>query len=267
MRHKRLTATIPLLAVGIAFSVRGDPTSSIGRARLKTAERSRNWTRSLFLSVAAIGIVATAILTVSQAHAANIAGQVLDGSTPICNATVTLYQAGSRDYGAGATNCGTATSDSNGNFSIAPACSPPASAQIYLVATGGGLNTGDCASTSAMIVLETALGPFSLVGSQSSYVIDELTTVASVWSLAQFLNPADPTDAGGPSSNTLGLRNAAVGVRQSRPAESLHRRDYHRPNHPGHSSANLNRVRHANDGFEDEERNRHQPVRIFIAAQ
>jgi hypothetical protein len=187
-----------------------------GGARLKTAKRRnerRSWARSLFLSVAAIGIVAGAIPTVSHAGGIKVAGQVLDGSTPICNATVTLYEAGSSHYyGAGATACGAATSDGSGNFLIAASCNPPAAAQIYLVATGGALNTGDCASSSPIITLTTALGPYSKVGSKSSYVINELTTVASVWSLAQFLNPADSTDAGAPAANTLGLRNAAATV-------------------------------------------------------
>ncbi len=159
-----------------------------------------------------------AAITTTQAPAAvsrsNVTGRVLDGAVPICDATVMLYEAGTTGYGAGATVCGSASSDSKGRFSIVPACQPPATAEMYLIANGGSLNPKRRACNGAglsSISMASVLGRFSGATARS-WVVNALTTVASVEAMAQFLNRDDPTLIGTPSTDLVGIQNAAATV-------------------------------------------------------
>ena len=68
-------------------------------------------------------------------------GFVHGGQQPIIGAQVSMYAAGTTGYGKGAISLltgGNVMSDSGGNFSITGQYTcPSASAQVYLVATGG----------------------------------------------------------------------------------------------------------------------------------
>src|SRR5215475_381073 len=134
-----------------------------------------------------------------------IKGALNGGQSPICNSTVTLVGAGLEG------NCGTATTDSSGNFNIVPvACGAISTTQMYIVATGGVPNTNSCPGNSnTAIALSAALGQFdSLPGFVN---IDEVTTVASVWALNQFLN-FNGQSLLSPGLNTVGMDNAARAV-------------------------------------------------------
>ncbi len=128
--------------------------------------------------------------------AADIKGQVLGASAPITQSTVTLLAAS-----AGQPKQLAQTKTGNdGRFVIHSTGTPDSS--LYLVATGGVSAANQGAGDNPAIALIT------VVGSKlpAKVVINEMTTVASVWTNAQFLD--DLTLQGQP----LGLRIAAGNV-------------------------------------------------------
>ena len=138
-----------------------------------------------------------------------ITGTVVSGtgaaSVPLGGASVQLYAAGSAGYGQPATAIGSAvTADAQtGAFSVPYDCSAlsPPGDLLYLIATG--TNTG--------VTLMTALGPCAgLSSSGTTATINEVTTVASAYSLAQFITAAP--NMGAAATNYQGLSNAFATV-------------------------------------------------------
>jgi len=142
-----------------------------------------------------------------------ISGHVYGGSPeagePISGAQVALYQAGATGYGAGAVQLAQTTSDTKGAFDIpAFTCqSSGYSQQIYLVATGGTVKGQSGANA--------AIGLISAVGTCGSFsheaMVNEATTVATVWTLDQFLDSSGQA-VGTSSTNQAGLNNAAATI-------------------------------------------------------
>ena len=154
-----------------------------------------------------------------------IAGQVHGGQNPVSGSAVTLWQAGTGGYGQGATSLAVTTTDSTGHFALNFSC-PYSGVQVYLTAQGG--NPG--AGTNSALQMLAALGNCANLPNTFSVDINELTTVASVWALARFINTsggavtaraqtAGPPvvmrtaatgilDIGAPFSNATGLANA-----------------------------------------------------------
>ena len=138
-----------------------------------------------------------------------ISGFVRGGGSGISGAQVAVYQAGASGYGAGAVELATTTSARNGSFSFkSVACQTGGSVspQIYLVATGGTAK-GQGAANSA-IALSTAIGACGSLP-KSTVVINEATTVATVWALSQFVD-ASGGNIGTSSTNETGLDNSAA---------------------------------------------------------
>ena len=143
-------------------------------------------------------------------------GQVLSGTTPVNGATIQLYAAGATGNSSAATPMLTQTviSDSLGMFQLTGdyTCGQsssgqtiPATAQLYLVATGGTTSTTSTTSNPALTMV-TAVGPCTNLTATSFTTLNELTTAAAAWALAPFASSA--TTIGGSSTNTLGLTNA-----------------------------------------------------------
>jgi streptogramin lyase len=136
----------------------------------------------------------------------SLTGSVHAGQTAVSGATIQLYAAGSTGYGAVATALlvSPATSDASGKFSFHYTC-PSASGLIYLVAVGGnpGLSAG---TNNAALAMMAALGPCGSLASSATVSVNELTTGASVFALAQFMSPG--ANVGTSSTNTQGLANA-----------------------------------------------------------
>lgn len=141
-----------------------------------------------------------------------MSGRVMGGQQPVVGALVTIYLAGSGGLGSQGTTLATATTDGNGTFTFSGVSCPTASdPPVYAVATGGNAGSG----TNAALALSAGLGSCSsLTGVFIN--INEVTTVASVWALSQFLDPtgqslgtigADTTHSG-----FVGLRNAAANI-------------------------------------------------------
>ncbi|MGA9856141.1 MAG: hypothetical protein WBR29_12785 [Gammaproteobacteria bacterium] len=145
------------------------------------------------LFAAAIGAVIS-----TKAFAANIIqGQVLGGGAPIASSSVTLWAATS---GAPQQLAQTQTG-ADGRFMISTA-GAPTDASLYLLAQGGVPTANNSSGDSPAIAL------LAVVGSNppAMITINEMTTVASVWTNAQFI---DGTAIRG---NVLGLRIAAGNV-------------------------------------------------------
>jgi len=170
----------------------------------------------------------------SGAQGVALKGGVHGGEQPITGAKIYLYDAGSGGYDTAATSllCGATTTvtcsdpltsstvlaDGNGNgyvltgvggtFNISGDWSCPSGTdQIYILALGGnpGLTPG---TDNPGIALMTALGECDNILANYSFInINEVTTVASVWALQNFLK--DATDVGSSNSNyAFGLANA-----------------------------------------------------------
>jgi hypothetical protein len=124
----------------------------------------------------------------------------------LSGSSVQLYAVGTSGYGSGATSLLNAavTTDSSGKFNIAGTYTCPSSnTQVYAVATGG--NAGAAGANSSSVLM-SALGSCGNVAS-AQFVVNETTTVASVYALAQFMAPGS-TAVGASSTNQMGLANA-----------------------------------------------------------
>ena len=142
---------------------------------------------------------------------AAFAGRVVAGGTPMIGSSVQLYAAGTAGAGSAPVQLlsSALTTDSNGAFSVAAGYSCPlASSIVFVVASGGHAGTGG--ATNAGIVLMTVPGACNGIASGASYVIDEATTVASAYGLAQFLKPG--AQLGATSTNSSGISLAAATV-------------------------------------------------------
>jgi hypothetical protein len=99
---------------------------------------------------------------------------------------------------------------SGGSFTITGdyTC-PSASTLVYLTATGGnpGMTSG---TNNSALVLVAALGQCGSLSSSTVIAVNEVTTVASVYALAQFTSTSG--NIGAPSSNSTGIASAFANV-------------------------------------------------------
>ena len=141
-------------------------------------------------------IVASNLLFATSTFAADIKGQVLGAGVPIAQSTVTLWAASA---GSPRQLAQTKT-DKDGRFAIHGTGTPDSS--LYLVAAAGVSAANQGAGNNPAIALIAVLGNKP----PAKVVINEMTTVASVWTNAQFLE--DTALRGKP----LSLRIAAGNV-------------------------------------------------------
>jgi len=130
------------------------------------------------------------------------------GSQPVSGATVQLYAVGSSGYGSAATALLTSsvTTNSSGVFTIPAGYScTSSSTQVYLVARGGNPSLSGPVNNSALAMM-SALGSCGSITSNTTVVVNELTSVASVAALAAFYSSGG--NIGASSTNTAGLTNS-----------------------------------------------------------
>ena len=138
-----------------------------------------------------------------------IQGQTFGGQQPVSGATIQLYQVGTSGYGAGATALITGTpvtTDTSGAFTITgkyTACT--SGSQVYITARGGNPGSG----TNNSLALLAGLGLCDNLTASTFININEITTVATVWALAPFMNG---TTIGAPATNPAGLVQAMADV-------------------------------------------------------
>jgi hypothetical protein len=156
------------------------------------------------------------VLTGSAAAVQGLGGRVYGGQQPITGAALTLWAAGTAaSYGTGATSVATTTTDSSGNFSFnVSGASPCTTGQyLYITSLGGNSSSG----TNPYAALMAALpAPCSASTASTFVIVNEVSTVASVTALQQFMSiTPGGTPAwtiGAPSANVTGLANAFTQV-------------------------------------------------------
>ena len=112
-----------------------------------------------------------------QASAADIKGQVMGGGAPIAQSTVILMQASAGEP----KQLAQTKTDSNGNFAVHGTGAVGTS--LYLVASGGVPAANKAAGNNPAIFLLTVVGSKP----PAKVVINEMTTIASVVTHAQFI--------------------------------------------------------------------------------
>ena len=151
--------------------------------------------RRLIYNGLSLLIAAAALLgVVGSVAAADLAGTVQGASQPIVGSTVTLYAAGTgapQQLAQGKT-------DANGAFKL-NAKQAPKDSVLYLVAKGGTPKAAAAKGPNDAIVLMSLLG----TAWPKKVTVNELTTVASAFTAAQFINGEAI------SGHTLGLKIAA----------------------------------------------------------
>jgi hypothetical protein len=131
----------------------------------------------------------------TPAFAADLRGQVLGAGKPIAGSTVTLWAASA----AAPKQLAQTKTDNDGRFALSGS---GGDASLYLVAKGGTPAANAAAGDNPAIALITILGSKP----PASVTINEFTTVASVWTHAQFI------DGTAISGHALGLKIAAGNV-------------------------------------------------------
>ncbi len=137
-------------------------------------------------------------------------GRAMAGTQPVVGAIVQLYAAGTSGNGSAGTALLTnsLTTDGAGAFSVPAGYACPAvSSQLYVVVRGGYLGSG---AANTGIVLATAVGACNQLATSSQFVINEVTTAATAYGLAQFLSPGG--NIGASATNGKGLSNAVATV-------------------------------------------------------
>jgi hypothetical protein len=134
---------------------------------------SRTTARKLILVALAI----SGMFLATRAFAADIKGQVIGGGAPIAQSTVILMQASAGEP----KQLAQTKTDSSGNFAIHGTGTPGSS--LYLVASGGVPAANKAAGNNPAILLLTVVGSKP----PAKVVINEMTTIASVVTHAQFI--------------------------------------------------------------------------------
>jgi streptogramin lyase len=138
----------------------------------------------------------------------SFAGKVLAASKPVSGASVQLYAAGNSGNGSAPTTLLTAaqTTSADGSFTVPSGYTcPSAQTPVYLLSKGGQPTSAAAAANSALWLM-TALGPCGSINVGSSFVLNEVTTAASVWTLAPFMSSGG--NVGASCTNTTGMVNA-----------------------------------------------------------
>jgi hypothetical protein len=134
-------------------------------------------------------------------YAAEQSGTVRSGMVPLRYSIVMLYAAG-RSTNTAAVNLGSAQTDAKGAFTIAFTAPTDPGTILYILADGGIPRDGrKNHPQSSAIRLAAVLGPGAI---SSGVVINERTTVATAYALAQFLSGNQI------AGKSPGLQNAAA---------------------------------------------------------
>ncbi len=162
---------------------------------------------SLALPVALAGCGTGAVTTETSGSLA-ITGRVHGGVQPIAGATIQLFATGTGGNGSQAASLLTNPVVSAGNsyFTLTGDyhC-PSSSSQVYLVARGGNPGFAGSVDNQALVLL-SALGNCGDLAATTFIQVNEVSTVAAVYALAQFTTAYD--HIGASATNTVGITNA-----------------------------------------------------------
>src|ERR1700735_1841598 len=195
---------------GGAFSNVSGATSTTLSLTGTTVAMSGNKYQAVFTNAAGSATTTAATLTVTAASA--ISGAVKGGLVPISGSTIQLYAVGTASDGSASTPLLTGTpvlTDGSGNFTLPSFTCPTPESLVYITATGG--NPGLAAGTdNTAITLMSALGACSTVTSAKPIVINELTTVASVFALETYMTSPTAIGSGAADAAVLAHHFASV---------------------------------------------------------
>ena len=140
----------------------------------RVAWKTPGWSRPAATALASL------VLLAGPAFAAPLDGQVLGAGVPIANSTVTLWQAGS----GAPRQLAQARSGADGRFMLDAPDAPLSEGSLYLVARGGTPAAGKGGGDNPAIALLSVLG----ARTPAKVTVNEMTTVASVWTHNQFID-------------------------------------------------------------------------------
>jgi MBG domain (YGX type)/NHL repeat len=213
-------STLPTLTATTTGFVNADGPSVVAGVPSLTTSATTSSPAGFYPITAALGTLTAAnysftlgagTLTITLATnnpGAAFTGKAMAGTKPIAGASVRLYAAGTSGNGsAGTPLTGVLTTDATGAFSVPAGYSCPApTSQLYLIVQGGQVGT---AAANSAITLATAVGSCNQLAA-SYFLVNEVTTVATVWGLAQFLGAGG--NVGTTTTNAQGLTNAFATV-------------------------------------------------------
>ena len=214
-------SVVPSLSATITGYVNGDTQTVVTGLPALTTTATSSSPAGTYPIAATVGTLAaanysftvgTGTLTITPAASnpgVGFSGRAMAGTQPVVGATIQLYAAGTSGNGSAGTVLLTNTliTDGAGAFTVPSgyAC-PAASSQLYIVARGGRVG----AATNAAIALATPIGACNQLASGSQFVVNEVTTAATAWGLAQFSSPGG--NIGATATNTKGLSNAVATI-------------------------------------------------------
>ncbi|MGO9454415.1 MAG: hypothetical protein ACLQDV_25705 [Candidatus Binataceae bacterium] len=140
---------------------------------------------------------------IASASTLSLRGNVQSGQQPIKSSTVRLFQMGT-DYGR-SRQLAKAQTNAKGDWTIRGFGCKPTDAELYVTAAGGDAGSGKNHALEMMAVV----GPCNSLPNFVS--VNEVTTIASVWALDQFMDSSGQ-EIGAPATNTTGLDNAVAAV-------------------------------------------------------
>ena len=159
-------------------------------------------------------VMTTTSTQTNQVQGAALYGRVHGGQNPISGASVYLYAADATGYGNASDSLlkspGYVTTDSNGNFSITSdyTC-PSANTQVYLYALGGNPGAGAVNSAAGLLA---GLGPCGSLSSSTYIVVNEVSTIATAYSIAGYATDATHVSSSSTALAATGVANAFATV-------------------------------------------------------
>ncbi len=215
-----VAGSIPLLTATITGFVNGDPATVVTGLPVVTTTATSSSPPGSYPITATLGFLTaanysftfgTGTLTIVPASNPGVgfSGRAMAGGQPISLAIVQVYAAGTTGNGSPGTDLvDFLPTDSSGAFTVPAGYScPAANSQLYVIVHGGRVALGP---TNPAITLATAVGACNQLTSGSQFVVNEVTTAATAYGLAQFLSPG--SNIGASATNSKGLSNAVATV-------------------------------------------------------
>ncbi len=134
------------------------------------------------LTMSLVLVVSGLLLGGTASATGKLKGQVLGGGAPIASSTMTLWAASAGEP----KQLAQAKTGADGRFALSAAKAPGKDAILYLVAKGGQPTVNKGSGGNPAIALLTVLGSKPL----EKVTINEITTIASVWTHNQFIDGA-----------------------------------------------------------------------------
>jgi len=150
----------------------------------------------------------------------SLSGSVHGGQQPVSGSNIYLMAAGTTGYGAASISLlnpasngvlvdgngrGYVTTDAGGRWTITGDYTCSANDQLYVLVTGGNPGLSGTVNNTAIAMIN-ALGSCSSISASTFVIVNEITTVAAVTALQQFMT--DATHVGSTSTNAKGIQNA-----------------------------------------------------------